>query len=419
MLRYFENAQDYGLEYVHFEYLGCTYTGRGWLHWSPDDGAEIHATVDTEGDLPDPIHLGAGLATPSLDQQCIRMRLHGLAGTAFAPDVWLRDRIDLINYRHLHVRVPRLVIVGGGNPRLGPDVSRGAAVLYGRHGMVMPDRTTTVHRYAGQRGVKGRSQNLVKVGDRVGARFTGIAKDNDHLQVRWKLKPRYHRLGRWWRWSEAFLNAICILSGTELTAVCAHVETARRTWLEVRRKRAATDLGFLSPVPGEWLDKADLQRLTRFLYAGGPEAEVSRQIFRQLAEASRQKTQAGHELLTGTILEAALRTLQGVPYVHNRRNEFDAVKALRRFQRDYLDRSWDSARKDVHEAWKRLRHRNAHPDWLFGGKRPDAWHQMAQEDLILVSQFYGAMILAMAGKQDPDKPQVPDLSKGTIRVSFS
>jgi hypothetical protein len=55
-----------------------------------------------------------------------------------------------------------------------------------------------------------------------------------------------------------------------------------------------------------------------------------------------------------------------------------------------------------------LRHRSAHPDWLFtqGGALSDEEMKKSVDCMIFLSRFYGYMILALAGFQDLE-PRFP------------
>jgi len=61
---------------------------------------------------------------------------------------------------------------------------------------------------------------------------------------------------------------------------------------------------------------------------------------------------------------------------------------------------------EVTKAWKRLRHRNAHPDWMDSIDRTDDGNRQAIEDMMLLAQFYGSMMLALAGAPSLQPPPV-------------
>src|SRR5699024_507066 len=94
------------------------------------------------------------------------------------------------------------------------------------------------------------------------------------------------------------------------------------------------------------------------------ESHVARRMLEQLIEAEQQKTLAAKELLTATVLEAALRTLFEVP-------SSDKLYVPHYLKNDFIPKyangaEWREVRKQVAKSFKNMRHRNAHPDWLVG-----------------------------------------------------
>jgi len=64
----------------------------------------------------------------------------------------------------------------------------------------------------------------------------------------------------------------------------------------------------------DWkFNKVAFLKLTEFFLRGGLHAETCWKIFCQMADASRQKTAQGQELLLATILEAVFRTINNRP----------------------------------------------------------------------------------------------------------
>jgi hypothetical protein len=62
----------------------------------------------------------------------------------------------------------------------------------------------------------------------------------------------------------------------------------------------------------------------------------------------------------------------------------------------------------VFGAWRRLRHRNAHPDWLHGDGN-DSIRRQAVEDLMTLTRFYGIMIFAMARVPTLPELRIPQI----------
>ena len=71
------------------------------------------------------------------------------------------------------------------------------------------------------------------------------------------------------------------------------------------------------------------------------------------------------ELLLSTILEAALRTWEEIPFVLGDRT-FNRKVSLERFREEYFSEEWKESCDLALRSHTNLRHRNAHPDWLTG-----------------------------------------------------
>jgi hypothetical protein len=142
-------------------------------------------------------------------------------------------------------------------------------------------------------------------------------------------------------------------------------------------------------------------RLTEFFLTGEEDAFVCRNILAQMEEASRQQTWQATELLVSTILEAALKTLDKRPFEPHDRS-WKIVQSLDSFRSRCLSDQWTQTCERALEVRARLRHRNAHPDWLFkeGKRRSEPEKINVLQDISFLSQFYGYMILALAGFKD-------------------
>lgn len=72
------------------------------------------------------------------------------------------------------------------------------------------------------------------------------------------------------------------------------------------------------------------------------------------------------------------------------------------FKKKYFSEKWSPACESALKVYARLRHRNAHPDWLTTPNGVLSKEELKQstKDLVLLSRFYGYMILALAGFKD-------------------
>jgi hypothetical protein len=81
-------------------------------------------------------------------------------------------------------------------------------------------------------------------------------------------------------------------------------------------------------------NKEAFLQLVVFFLKGGLHAETSWKIFCQMADASRQETTQGKELLLATILEAVFRTIYNRPFKPQEQYEWsDKVHDMEQFKK--------------------------------------------------------------------------------------
>jgi hypothetical protein len=199
-----------------------------------------------------------------------------------------------------------------------------------------------------------------------------------------------------------------ILSGQTVNLLRREVRMNGRRCTEMRRQPKTLSVGLMSPFleQRDKIDKEILFKPVPFFARNDRRARICRHIWQQILEASRQAGQQATELLMSTILEAALRTFDGYSFSKNK--SWDLKKSMKKFQSEYLPVGWSNACDKLKVVRERLRHRNAHPDWLYkGGGSLERQHVTASlDDLIFLSRFYGYMILALAGINDLE-PRFP------------
>jgi hypothetical protein len=153
-------------------------------------------------------------------------------------------------------------------------------------------------------------------------------------------------------------------------------------------------------VSGE-IRKTIFIRLLKFLIQKSQPAKFCKTAFYQIYEVSRQKHWQAKELLLATILEAFLRSIENRPFKPSGKS-LDLKQGLERFRCNFLTDKWKETCAKAIETQERLRHRNAHPDWLVGDGGAFSKTSMEESftDMCFLSQFYGYMILAIAGLND-------------------
>lgn len=392
---------SWAVDHVRFEYLGGIYRGRGRLSWNPNRGFHLDAFLDRQGlELPSTIEFGKIRGPDPSELRSVRMRLEG-GGRAITPQLALGDQLELTAHSRLDIDFPSFLFTRAFPVSAHREKYFGSAVFDVGKGLVFPDRV--------DRDVRVNDQ-LIKQNLSSG----GISHEDDSLKVRAWLEPEGQMHMEWslsanawsrtdaWTYAEGAEAALSFLAGRTVRLLERTTRRGGREYRQRIKRRPCVKLGILSLPPRQHrspdqIDKEQFIRLARFFTLGGQEAHVARHICAQMAEATRQETRAAQELLCSTILEAALRTIDGHPFSAGDKT-WNIRTSMQRFRIEHLSDAWTSACDAALDVRKRLRHRNAHPDWLTteGGGLSDAGEGKRLDDMIRLAWFYGYMILALA-----------------------
>jgi len=277
----------------------------------------------------------------------------------------------------------------------------GEALFDVGRGLMLPDTlecTTSIERKPIRRRIRPGGISY----DSDGIRLQASLVSETRLRMYWELCPSQWKPRDAWGLAEAAQAALSFLCGRTVALLERRTRRRQREYIERRRREPVTELRILALHPRarvigpQCLDKQEFIKLTTFFLGRCTKSSVAGKMCAQMAEAARQRTCAARELLCSTVLEASLRTLSRKPFEPGDR-AFRIKDSMDEFRREHFTEGedWESACNDALEVRNRLRHRNAHPDWLTGdeGDKGDE----AFDDTIRLSRFYGYMILAMAG----------------------
>lgn len=399
MADYFEKA-NYVLDRIWFDYLGGRYEGRGLLHWSPDDGFRIEALLDRRAPLPPRLELGrAGVLTKS-DACDIRMRPRGF-DWAIAPAAVLVGDLSLVHDKVLARPVRRIIFANSVPSAHAATSPRSRSLHKIRGSILLPDSLESETRIKGKRIWQRFSRQGLWWDEPENRRIVGRGIDDQHVQIYSEFHRSSFAKSNVWQWAKALQDALSLIMG-ETTALLEHeIRFRDRVYLERQKAGEVTELNtFLRPFDEPIVNKERLLAFADYFLKNDETASVCRKMFHQMAEAARQRTLQATELLLSTILEAALRTLDNHPFKPGD-DSWEIRKSMNRFRRKYLSDEWVGACYGALEARKRLRHRNAHPDWLAAvGGSLSTEEEEALDDMVFMSRFYGHMMLALAGQRN-------------------
>ena len=247
-----------------------------------------------------------------------------------------------------------------------------------------------------------------------GDKIIGEVKDDKHIYFHWTLPKSSWSKNQSWRFAEGLRYAIAILTGKSIQLRYHDAERNDGKIKEFNIHGDTSSFGLIFRLFDEpIIDKDRALKLARFLCLDNEKSEICRRIFHQIEVASKQETQQATELLLASTLEAALRSIYHLPFSPGQTTRSDPFKlpnALKQFRLDYFNsdsktkNQWKKVTNAVEEAYSRLRHRNAHPDWLSteGGMLSKVKMEESVNDMILLSRFYGYMILGLSGFENLD-----------------
>jgi hypothetical protein len=406
MFDYFREG-SWALQRVRLEYLGGAYDGRGLLTWNPTDGFHLDAFLERSGPpLPSVIEWGKPRVFEPWEFRHVRMQMAPGFRAISAPIV-VSDHAELIGDPRLEADFFSVLFLTRLPKAAQGNMLTGRAVYDVGKSLALPDPLVTESRITGHRVNWTSSRaGLRHEDDRL--EIVAHLESDRCLQVDWLLSGALACKANAWGFAEAFALALSIVSGRTIHLLERTHARGETEYCERRCRQDVTYLGLLRPLPER--DTVDRDAVVAFVKAFLTDArcaDISRWVFQQLAEASRQQTHVAQELLCATILEAILRTVDGRAFVQGDKS-WKLPGSLKIFQEKYLGNKWKKARVKALGSQRRIRDRNAHPEWLtvpgaLGGAPP---LEESLNDLVFLSTFYGYMLLALAGFKDLE-PRFP------------
>lgn len=405
----FSKAQDFPVQDLRLSLPRTSLRGKGFLRWDPATGFALDAVVLTREERSPVTRIEIPQIYSVRRITWCRAVLGNRSWVAL-PFYDLEEDFGFWASDHLTLRSNR-ALFRNEYDRAAPDSAHwhGGATYRIMPRTTLPDQieervtlneTVTHHAY--------RRAGLDV--DLDGVRLLAESVEPDLLRASWTLERQSWPRGMDWHFAWGFGDALGMLLGQRLHLLQRMTRRGSREYTEVRwGLSSADDLGFQAPIHKQdiQLSKPHLVALTRLIASDTSEAFVCRSIFSQLADAACQKTWQARELLTATIVEAILRRFHQRPFDPTG-DKWPLQEPLRVYCQERLGAPWVPVADRVFETQRRVRNRNAHPDWRMesnGGAEASQIDE-AVDDLIFLSWFYGYVMLSMAGITDVE-PRFP------------
>jgi hypothetical protein len=412
MIKY-TSQYKFVLDSLWFAYRGEIFKGSGFMEWNPTDGFHIDALLDKIFAPVDSLKtLGQTIINDRNDAFTIWLKVRGI-GAAIAPNVFpLAQKKSFIPDNHLSIDQDRVIFFFQWPKECDrhTETWSGSAVFSTKKKFEFPDSLKLETSLAGEM-IESQFWTGLSHKETGDFSLSGRHLDDNNFELNWSLTKSQWTKTDAWNFGESARRALSIIFAQSIWIANLKITRENREIFDFRKKREVESLSYnfrpLIDIGPKQYDsnKSAFLKLVAFFRKGGNNAEVCWNIFRQMADASRQDTTQGHELLLSTILEAALRTIDDKPFKMGDYS-WDRKASMTSFQQKYLsgkfDDKWKQTCEKILEVRGRLRDRNAHPDWLTtpNGVLSKEELKKSAKNLISLSRFYGYMILAMAGFKD-------------------
>jgi len=405
--------QEFVLDNICFEYLGGMYKGKGVLTWNPDKGFHLESFVTRYGPPLPSESFGGPKLIRKIDFKTIRMKSKKDKSWIIAPNVPLFGRLDLRLEGRLSTNI-NSVIFSRPSEILSKKYT-GRGLYYGIPKNILFPDTVEKKVTLGDWSLKEKAKNGIIFNESKYGRLIGRRIKDEYLELNWELDITHWKRSHSWIWPQAAADALSILLGNSAQLICREVNRGARVYVEMKHRKSIVSLGILSLFEANYpFNKIRFIRLIDFLIKNSTEAIVCRHIINQMFEAASQKSWQATELLLTSILEATLRTLQGKPFKLNKKKGtgIHIKQSLDKFCKKYKADKLEPFSEKANNVFRRMRHRNAHPDWLYFEVDPtsDKWKSQSFKDMMFLSRFYGYMILYLSGQRD----FTPKFSKGPL-----
>lgn len=379
-----------------FAYHGERYRGKGWLRWDPESGARIDLTAERTGPAPpvDVEYWHTGWFKPE-HYTMIRMRTHGL-GWVVAPHVGLARRFDVSLGSYLSVDVRRLIWQDAWPGQIKPGFSGHVTLAFHERTDLFAPLSETV--VVGDRKIQERhSAGEGVLAEVDGVEICGRLDSRRRARITWSAPEGTLSRKSAWTFGHALRAAMSLCTGCSAPVLERQIVRTARTYRELRPYREPSRLSGLEwfaphagPTGGECLS------LALALASNEKLLRMSWGAFSQLLDSQRQRSLESSELLVALILEGILRTLDNRPFVTGK--TFNLQEALSRLRPNRFPSITQQQCDHARAARNRLRHPNAHPDWLSSEPRfTHAELTQSSKDMSYLSKFYGRIIFEAVG----------------------
>lgn len=416
-MKYFED-HNLIIDGAAFTYQGGLFDGKGFLSWNYKNGFKIKLFVESNDYAPPKIQtFGGPKVIKSRERNDIYLSIDSYSfKKAIVPNAYLGHQLSIDHTGTLAFNTPQLIFLKENFIERNSYWTGSGIYRLKKQNYSFPKKLHKKEKIGDEELRKGWNRTGIQCKSK-DKHLIAWVEDDEYLHLKFGLKKEKYSQAVALNFPCGFRLAISFLIGMEVMRLKSEVNGKNSNVVVLKKLREVKEMPVYSGLDSfQFFDSQIVWDLSLFFTRGYldiyqyRESYVARRILNQLIEAEQQKTLIAQELLTATILEAALRTLFDVPFLDGSKSDFQVENYLKNnFIKKYADgRKWRTVRKKVAESFNRMRHRNAHPDWLVGENdvHDDKNISNTFHDLRIMIRFYQQMILLMAGIKDID-PNLP------------
>ena len=393
MSDYFEN-KDYKVDNLWFVCNGEKHYGSGLLHWDNKAGFKLEAEITYNQKK----YATYSIPTLGLCPSCsIKMKINGYRYVV-APSVQITDYLRIKMDNILEEQIDRVIFIEDDRSVNENTIE----CLIKRHNAGFYPVN-----------IKLDTNQLVYIPN--GLFFEDVKRkvytsliDDKSIYLKYVFKQYPQKVTIFW--FDALQYALSIIMGERIRIIHKVLYRGCSKYTVIKKLKETSDLSFLTLLGDKKYGNDIIFKLVDVFERDKVAFNICANIFEQTLSAAMQKNKQARELLISTILEGILRTKDGKPFIHGDKS-WKFKKSWESFIQEYFkgnDKAWKPVFEKVKSTRESLRHRNAHPDWLWKdtGYYSEEQTEQSIDDLIFLCRFYGYIILAMAGYNDikPDFP---------------
>ncbi|WP_072622787.1 hypothetical protein [Spirulina major] len=423
-------------EHLYFYVQGQKYQGRGFIQWKPNNGFILEAFLDSVKNQDNQSSDIGKVKIPKKSDRC-SIRIQTISGWILIPDIYISDQFKLgLLQRNLSLRFERIFIcdlcLPISNNYTDPKWY-GSALYRIENNSIFSDSVTIKTQLENQLIECLNKTGLLYEGTDINLK--GYFLDTNYFCLNWIFGQQSYSKSEAWNWSIGFQEALRVLCGETVQMLQRQMRRGTKKIIEIRTEQEHKRLGLFTLFENQAFRQDQYKKIivhtSNFFCQKRKHHEVCTRIFFQILEASEQKIQSSQELFVATTLEAVIRTIYELPVTKQDNSQGLVEQHLNgKFKGSYFlnednrefKKEWKEFCEYAVEAFKRLRTRNAHPDWLIHENNLDidSNKEQALNDMIYLCRFYGHMILALTGiKLLRPNPPTPHQNWGAVANFFS